>query len=313
MTESVRIINYKNRNLYLRTFLPEGAPKAILQLNHGLAEHGERYRDFAVYLTQHGYGIYVHDHPGHGKTAENAENAGHLPWKTGWNLMLNCINQINKTIRNDFPQIPVFIMGHSMGSLLARHYNISYPMYFSGMIISGTTNPGIINLQFNLLLIKLLKLFSSTTKKIKWLNNKFYSDFNKTIKNPNTRYDWLSNDTDQVNRYNNDPMCGFDLSLGFYKTLLIGSIRMLSAEKNIKIRKSFPILIFSGKQDPVGNFGKDPLILQKKFLKQGYMNAELLLTDGRHELLNETDKEKNFSIIVKWMSVQLSRKTNIGI
>jgi alpha-beta hydrolase superfamily lysophospholipase len=313
MTESVRIINYKNRNLYLRIFLPEESPRAILQLNHGLAEHGERYRDFAVYLTQHGYGIYVHDHPGHGKTAENTENTGHLPWKTGWNLMLNCINQINKIIRKDFPQTPVFIMGHSMGSLLARHYNLSYPMYFSGMIISGTTNPGIISLQYNILLIKLLKLFSRTTKKIKWLNNKFYSDFNRNIKTPNTRYDWLSNDSDQVNRYINDPLCGFDLSLGFYKNLLIGSIRMLSAEKNIKIRKSFPVLIFSGKQDPVGNHGKDPLILHKKFLKQGYMNAELVLPDGRHELLNETDKENNFSIIEKWMSAQLSRKTNIGI
>jgi alpha-beta hydrolase superfamily lysophospholipase len=313
MIESNRIISFKKREVFLRIFLPEDTPKAILQLNHGLAEHSERYKEFAMYLTRNGYGLYIHDHPGHGNTVGKDDIPGHLPWKTGWNLMLNCINQINKIIRKDFPQTPVFIMGHSMGSLLTRHYNLSYPMYFNGMIISGTTEPPFLTLYTNLLTIRAISFFVNSIKKVKWLNKKFYGDYNRGLKNTRTGFDWLTTDPEQVNKYISDPLCGFDLSLGFFKNLLSGSIRLLRAENNIKIRKNFPTLIVSGKNDPVGRFGKYPAAMYKKYLKQGYLNTELILADGRHELINEKEREKNFRLIESWMAKHFNKKDGSAI
>jgi alpha-beta hydrolase superfamily lysophospholipase len=308
MIETTRVLNIKNRKIFLRIYLPQNTPRAIVQVNHGLAEHSERYSDFALFLCQKGYAVYIHDHPGHGKSVAEGEIPGHLPWRTGWNLMLSCINQINKSIRKEYPQTPVFILGHSMGSLLTRHYNSSFPMYFNGMILSGTTNPDTSRLNLQWFVIKSLSLIHKPSKKIKWLNRKFYNSFNHSIKKPRTRFDWLSTDNSQVDKYIQDPYCGIDLSLGFFKNLLLGTLRLLRAESTLKFRKNFPVLILSGKDDSVGNNGQDPRSLHKKYLRQGYMNAELMLPAGRHELLNEVNKEQNYQIIDTWMKKYLPLK-----
>ncbi len=309
MLESTKYINFKNRNIFLRVFLPENPIRAIVQINHGLAEHGGRYREFAMHLCQQGFGVYIHDHPGHGKSiGQDPLQAGHLPWKTGWNLMLNCINQVNKIIRKDYPQTPVFLMGHSMGSLLSRQYNTTYPMYFNGMILSGTTHPSIWKLYLNLLVTRLLSLFIPSSQKLLWLNNKFYNSYNKRNKNPETQFDWLCSDPVQVEKYIADPLCGMNLSISFFKNLLQGSLRMRIAERNLKLRKSFSTCIISGKNDPVGNFGKDPERLYVNYSKQGYINTKLVLLDGKHELLNESNKEKTFKIISDWIMDHLPQK-----
>lgn len=299
--------NIKNHNVFITTFLPENTPvRAIVQINHGMAEHSQRYFEFAQYLCNNGFGVYLHDHPAHGQTSD-ADKLGHLNWNKGWDNMLDVIHNINKTIRKAHPNVPVFLFGHSMGSLLARYYNAAYPMYFKGMIISGTTNPASSSLEATLLLVKFLHYFKNETHKSKWLNKVFYGKLSAGLKGPRTEFDWLSTDANEVEKYKNDPMCGFSVSLGFLKSLLRGSLQMLKVEKQLKYRKNFATLIISGNQDTAGNFGNDPKAIQQKYIEQGYFNTHLFLLDGRHELLNETEpiKNKTYEKILSWMDEKL--------
>lgn len=307
MTEKSKINRIKSYDVFQTIFLPEKSIRAIVQINHGLAEHSLRYYDFARYLCQQGFAVYLHDHPAHGKTAEEEEQRGHLPWKSGWDDLLNVTHGINKSIRKSHPGLPVFLMGHSMGSLLARYYNCTYPMYFKGMILSGTGNPDIVALKSFLALVKTIKIFKSDDFKSKWVNNLFYKNFNTSIKDSKTSFDWLSSDEHEVEKYIQDPLCGFDLSLGFLKNLLQGSLQMLKAEKQLKFRKNFATLIISGENDPVGNFGKGPKALQQKYVRQGFFNTHLNLLEGRHELLNEQTpvRQQTFQAIETWMQEKL--------
>ncbi len=311
MQEKEKTIKIKGYSVYTLVYEPNEAPKAVIQINHGLAEHCFRYKTFAEFLCSKGYTVFLHDHPGHGKTTrDNKDIKGHLPWRNGWDVMLDVIHSINKTIRKSYPGVPVFLFGHSMGSLLSRYYNATYPMYFKGMIISGTGNPPIPTLSSALMLVRTLKIFNSNTHKSKWFNKYFYSKFNKSLKNPQTDFDWLSSDPEEVGKYLNDPLCGFELTLGFYKNLLQGSLQMLKTEKNLRFRKNFATLIISGKQDPVGDSGKGPQNLQKKYLDQGFYNTHLELIEGRHELLNERAeiKEKAYAILDQWIDGKLKGK-----
>ncbi len=288
MKESTFFIQFKNYRIFVNTFLPEQAPKAIIQVNHGLAEHSGRYQEFARFLCQRGYAVYLHDHPGHGQSVLPEQQHGCLPWKDGWDIMLGVIHSINKTIRKAHPQTPVFLMGHSMGSLLARYYNATFPMYFKGMIISGTTNPdpGLLKIYLNV--VRSMKIFNNEDFRSPWFNQTFYRSFNKKISSPATPFDWLSSNPEHVQKYINDPLCGFPLSLGFYKNLFRGTLQMLKAEKNLRFRKNFSILIISGKEDPTGQFGKDPAAMLQKYIRQGFFRTQIILLDGRHELLNES-------------------------
>lgn len=306
MIETTKQLKCDSGSLFLRIFLPETKIKAIVQINHGLAEHSGRYLDFARYLCTMDYGVYIHDLPGHGETASEIRKLGVFPWKKGWDSMLNSIHAVNKSIRKKYPDTPVFIMGHSMGSLLTRHYNATYPMYFKGMILSGTSDPQITTLKISRLIIKTIKLFYRASHKSKWVNQYFYSHFNKTFDKQDTYMNWLSSDKEAVARYNDDPYCGFDLSLAFYKNLFEGSLQLLRVEQRLKFRKNFSTLIISGQQDAVGDFGQGPKTLHKKMKDQGFLNTTLMLVPGRHELLHETNSQDAYEAIAKWMNDRIS-------
>ncbi len=307
MIENSKYITIKRHNVFLTIFMPLSAPIAIVQINHGLAEHSQRYFEFARYLCQKGFGVYVHDHPGHGKSALMPNQMGHASWKTGWDNLLEVIHGINKTIRKAHPSVPVFLLGHSMGSLLSRYYNATYPMYFKGMIISGTANPDSMELKASLAIVRILRLFYGEYYKSDWMNNYFYRNYNQKLSKTRTHFDWLSSNPDEVDKYIDDPLCGLGLTLGFYKSLLQGSLQMLKTEKNLRIRKNFSTLIISGKKDPVGNFGKGPKAMRQKYMEQGYFNTYITLLEGRHELLNEMPeiKRQAFEAIANWIDDKL--------
>ncbi len=302
-----KTIKEQGFQIFVNIYLPEKPPKAIVQINHGVAEHSKRYNDFAEFLCSKGYAVYTHDHPAHGQSLMPDNQPGHLPWQNGWDLMLNVIHSINKNIRKKHPQLPVFILGHSMGSLLTRYYNATYPMYFKGMVLSGTTEPNPVTLKSALFFIRLNRLLRKQEYRNKLLNDAFFKGFNRSIPNPKTDFDWLSTNPAEVEKYVNDPLCGFPLSLGFLKNVFQGSLQMLKAEKNLRFRKNFSTLIISGKDDPVGNFGKHPKSVEQKYIQQGFYRTRINLLDGRHELLNETDeiKTKTYRIIENFMESKL--------
>ena len=181
-------------------------------------------------------------------------------------------------------------------------------MKISGMILSGSGDPDIFSLKSFLALVKAMYFVKPDHFKSKWVNTQFYKKFNISIKNSKTTFDWLSSDEAEVEKYINDPLCGFDLSLGFFKNLLQGSLQMLKSEKQLRFRKNFATLIISGTEDPVGNFGKGPKALQQKYVQQGFFNTHLKLLEGRHELLNEKPeiRQQTYKTIEDWIDGKLS-------
>ncbi|MFP4288547.1 MAG: alpha/beta fold hydrolase [Bacteroidales bacterium] len=275
------------QKIFLRTLLPDTTPRAIIQINHGMAEHSDRYLQFSDILVKNGFGVYLHDHPGHGKFISNKNELGIIPEKKGWDHMLNTIESIHEVIKKEHMGTPLIMMGHSMGSLLTRHYLAGQYSPPDGVIISGTNFPDPVLLRAGMLLVKGFRFFYPANHKSKRLNQFFYSNFNKKIPNAKTPFDWLSSNPKEVSKYKNDPFCGFDMPLGFYHNLFKGSLQLFRAEKNLKLETNTHYLIISGKDDPVGDFGNDPQKLYNLLKKQNGKQLQLVLLDGRHELLNE--------------------------
>jgi len=275
------------QRIFLRTLLPDTTPKAIIQINHGMAEHSDRYLQFADILVKKGFGIYLHDHPGHGRSVSNQKEMGIIPEKKGWDHMLKVIGSIHEIIKTEHLSIPLIMMGHSMGSLLTRHYITRQSSPPKGVIISGTNFPDPVLLRAGMLLLKGFRFFYPADHKSKKLNQFFYRNFNKKIPHAETPFDWLSSNPKEVAKYKDDPFCGFDMSLGFYHSLFQGSLKLFRAEKNLNLETNFHYLITSGKDDPVGDFGNDPQKLYSLMKKHNGNQTHLMLIKGRHELLNE--------------------------
>lgn len=291
---------------FVRSYLPSsGKAKGILQISHGMAEHSGRYHELGEFMAQNGYGVFVADHPGHGQTAGNTERLGHVPNHNGWELMLENMRALYTHIRQNLPEAPVFLLGHSMGSVLAQHFTTIYPVYTQGLILSGTFDTPRLLLWLSHQFIRLQILFRGSQYKSKWFNGFFYFNFNRHFNPKPTNYEWISSDRSEVDQYVADPLCGFPCTNAFFNNLFRGIRENNKTSKNLKYRKTLPILIFGGQDDPVGNFGKDAVKIHSKFLKQRFQNLKVKNFQGRHEMFHETEKEMVFYFLLNWMDEHL--------
>ncbi len=304
--ETFVLENNKGLKFFVRSFLPSSQkPKGVLQIFHGMAEHGGRYAEFASFLANNGFATYIADHPGHGLTAPSKKNLGVLEGKKGWNLMLKNQLKLLTHIRSKHTNTHVFLMGHSMGSILARHFTSIYPLYFKGLILSGPTETPKFQLKLGQALSSVLSSLFPDHQKIKWFNKHFYNNFNRHFKSPQTMFEWISSKREEVDEYVSDPLCGFDCSVGFYRNLFWGIKEMQKNNRNLTFRKSLPILIFAGDQDPVGHFGKDAVQIHASYYKQSFHKLSIKVFNGRHEMLREENKQEVFEYILKWLDERI--------
>ncbi len=298
-----------NQRFYVQSILPEkNKTKGIVVIIPGMAEHAGRYRDFACFLTKNGFGVYACDHPGQGQTAGSPDRTGFIEGHRGWQIMLENVRALYTFIRKNRPEIPVFVFGHSMGSILARHFTALYPVYIQGLVLSGSFMMGALPLTLALTLIRLKILFEGSKKKSRCFNKLFYWNFNRHFKARPTLFEWISSSRKEVDQYVSDPFCGFEYSNGFYRHLLKGIAATKRAEHLLTYRKSLPVLIMSGKEDPVGRFGKDAVKLHKKYFDQNFQNLSLKIFSGRHELLHEQNKEAVYDYLLEWFEDSLGVK-----
>ena len=291
---------------FVKSYLPSsGKPKVILQILYGMAEHHGRYHELALFLAESGYGVFINDHPGHGQTAGNLERLGFIPDSRGWEIMLENARTLYTHIKKNQPEVPVFLLGHSMGSILARHFIAVYPVYIQGLVLSGTFEmPGGL-LKALGLVVRTQKLFYGPNKVSKWFNKIFFLSFNRHFKPRPTPFEWISSSREEVDEYARDPYCGFDCSVAFYNNLAKGITAMKKAHHNLKYRKTLPLLIMGGQDDPVGHFGKDAMKIHREFYKQRFQNLKVKIFRGRHEMFHETEKEKVFMYLLEWMNEHL--------
>jgi len=289
-----------------RICTPEGDPRAIVQIVHGIAEHVERYDDFMSFLASNGFVVIAEDHLGHGKSVNSPEETGFFAENDGWQRVLDDIDHARTYITGLYPGIPYVLFGHSMGSFLTRTYIIKNPDKYDAVIISGTGMQASAMVSSGCLMADAFtKLFGP--KKIgTTLNNIAFGAYCKDLPSPETPFDWLSRDKEQVKKYIDDPMCGFVPTVSLFRDMMHG-IKFISDKKNIALmNKEKPVYFMSGSMDPVGENGKGVNRAYKAFCDAGLHDVYLkLYPEGRHEMLNEINKDRVYDDILNWINSKI--------
>ena len=293
--------NGKNKIL-ARICTPDKPPKAVVQIAHGIAEHISRYDPFMFFLAENGYVAVGNDHLGHGLSAENEDGLGIFYTQNGWTYAVDDMKALRDQVRQEFHDIPYIFFGHSMGSFLTRTYLIRYPDQYDAAILSGTgqQSPALINAGF--FAANLLTLLRGPGADGKLLNDMAFGSYCKKIDNPRTPFDWLSTNEENVDRYIADPLCGFVAKCSMYRDMM-GGLKFLTKQSNIdKMNKDAPIYFMSGAEDPVGDYGAGVEKAYRAFCDAGLHDVTMkLYPGGRHEMLNETNREEVMQDILAWL------------
>ena len=294
------------REIYLNKWLPEGACQAAVVLLHGMAEHSGRYSAFAQYLNEAGVALYCHDQRGHGLTGQAAGDLGHLTPHWGWHMMVDdCLRviQLAKAERH----VPVYLMGHSMGSFLARVLTQQNPQIMEGLILSGTGSNPPAMVKFGRQSAAMMCRLQGAEHPSPLLQNITFGSFNRQFKNHKTAYDWLCRDENVIQSYMDDGFCGLTCTNGFYYELYDVNLTANQLDNDSCLPKTLPVLIFSGDQDPVGDMGEGVRKVCANYRAVGLQDVTCrLYPGGRHEMLNELNKAEVYADVRQWLLKHLA-------
>jgi alpha-beta hydrolase superfamily lysophospholipase len=288
-------------------WLPDGPPKSIIQIFHGLGEHHERYDRFAQLATARGFGVVAHDHRGHGG---NADELGHIADKDGWRLFVDDSLRMNDRIREEYPDVPIILLGHSMGSFIAQYFTMHHGDRLSALVLSGSTWPNKRQLIFGRALALLESWRLGARGKSKILFQLGFGNFNKPFEPTRTPLDWLSSDESEVDAYIADPLCGGPYSCRLWLDLM-GGISSIASDNDLeRIRSDLPILLTGGGDDPLGgDAGIADLAMH--YAQTGHTKLGVrVYPGGRHEMLNETNRDEFSADVLSWIEKQLPAITN---
>ncbi|AQY50970.1 hydrolase [Listeria weihenstephanensis FSL R9-0317] len=304
MHTELKIETHDQSPLHVHIWEEVQKPVGIVQIVHGMAEHGARYADFAHYLNGQGFIVIADDHRGFGKSAKDASMLGHLAFPDGFEAMVADEEVVAAFIKERHPNLPHFIFGHSMGSFITRVLITRYKVGAAVLAGSGLQPDPI--LKAGLFYAK-LRAKNHETKRSAILHKASFYGFNREFASEKHPFSWLSRDKAVHKTYTEDPFCGQVVgSLGFYHSLLFGIEKSQNIETIEKTPKDVPLLLISGSKDPVGHFGKDVPKLAVKYEKAGVGDVTLkIYEDARHELTNEINKEQVFEDVVSWYKKQL--------
>jgi alpha-beta hydrolase superfamily lysophospholipase len=278
--------------IFVRKWVPPQGikPKAVVQIAHGGAEHSLRYERVAKFLNRAGYIVYANDHRGHWKTAVTMENAG-FAGQDGWNGIIKDAKQLTDIIKKENPGLPVFLFGHSMGSLIAQHYIQRWGSGLKGVVLCGSS--GEIT-DLDLIISKL---------EAKPRNEHQRPAGPRTLQ----QFDWLTRDKDEVQKYINDPWCGFTFTRGFVVDMFRARREGWKPENEARIPKDLPIYVISGDLDPVaGENAASVRALVDRYQSLGNRYIMLKIYNGaHHELLNETNRDEVQRNLLAWFNEHL--------
>ena len=291
----------KNR-LHGFVWLPEGEPEAVLQITHGMAEYIDRYDAFATYLAENGWAVIGHDHLGHGQSVPSESELGFFAAEDGDRIVIDDIHLVTKEAAKRFPGKKIFLLGHSMGSFMARRYLAVYSRDLAGAIIMGTGNIPAAVAGLGVFCSKVSVLFHKDHYRSRFLTGLALGSNNKPFKPNRTEVDWLSRNNENVDRYVADPLCGFMFTNAAFRDFFTVMKKIAKEEGFDTIRREIPLLITSGELDPVG--GKAACTAVKaRYDALGFRDVTLkLYPEDRHEILNELDRDQVFANILSWLN-----------
>ena len=286
---------------------PEEAPRGVLLLSHGLSEHILRYEHFAEFLTGQGFAAVGHDHLGHGTSV--AEGAPRLYFgpRGSWSWVVQDLYTRRTLAGQRFPGVPVFLLGHSMGSFLARTYLIRYPGTVTGAILMGTGQmaPAVVAGGRVIAAEEARRVGEDHPSPL--VTRLSFETYNRRFAPNRTDFDWLAANAESVDRYLEDPLCGGETTIGLFREILYG-IDFIARRENLKkMNLNTPVIFLSGQEDPVGDMGKGVRRAYESFRRAGVRDVEMKLYPGlRHEILNEARRGDVYRDILKWMERVLS-------
>jgi alpha-beta hydrolase superfamily lysophospholipase len=287
--------------IYARSFLPDDKSKvsAVFQIAHGMAEHGGRYDEFALFLAERGFAVYVIDHAGHGRSCA-PEDWGYFGERDGWNGLVADSKLLTDIARNENVDKPVIFFGHSMGSFVARLYAERYGAELAGAIFCGTSgaNPAA---GVGIALAGLVAKLRGSRRRSNLLDTMAFGAYNKRINNVRTKFDWLSVREANVDEYIADPACGFLFTAAGFRDVFTLLSKANSAQWYANLPKQLPILLIAGEQDPVGLYGKGVRQVEAQLREAGQAEVECkLYPTGRHEIHNEALRGEVYDDIFAW-------------
>jgi len=296
-------ISSDGKAIAVSRWLPEDKPKAILLVAHGMAEHSARYGNLAEALASDGWAVYAPDHRGHGRTSGPGER-GWLAERDGFARIRDDLHEISRDAASEHEGVPLFLLGHSMGSVLAETYLAAYGRELSGCVLSGVVAPPPrLASAFGLMVAAVGSALKGQRSPSKFLHGMSFASNNKDFQPSRTSSDWLSRDPDEVDKYIADPLCGFVCSFGFYRDFLSALRRLYGPSSLLAgLPKHLPVLIVAGAEDPVGGASGFVPILADRLKAAGLDSVDTRIYPGaRHEVLNETNRAEVIRDIAEWL------------
>lgn len=287
---------FDNLMLEVAVSEPKGMPKAIVQFSHGMCEHKERYFEFMNYLNDNGYVCVIHDHRGHGASVINEGEFGNF-YTEDISAIIDDMHAVTEYIKNNYPNLPLYIFSHSMGTLVARNYMKKYEKEIDKIVLCGPpTHNG--NASFGLFLSKILKPFYKEQAPNNLLNNGTFIGYNEKNAEPNS---WITENKDNVRAYNEDELCGFVFTTNGFINLFKLQLSAFDSDDWEVYNKRLPIFVIAGENDPVIQ-SKKKFNALVDFLKElGYANiSKKLYRNNRHEILNEKNKAEIYKDILNF-------------
>ena len=292
------------RSLLARRWLPEGRPRAVVQIAHGLSEHSARYVRLAAALNAAGYAVYANDHRGHGPKAAPAD-LGHFADDGGWGKVVGDFWTMNRLIAKEQPGVPIIFLGHSLGSFLGQGFVAEHSDALAGAVYSGSSGkpPAIATL--GRLIARAERLRLGKRGKSQLLGQMWFGAYNKPFAPARTEFDWLTRDEKEVDAYVADPYCGFPFSTQLAIDVLDALPSLTSPQSLARIRKDLPIYVFSGERDPVGANIQGLIDALKG---AGFTRLTARIYPGaRHETLNETNREEVTRDLIDWLDAVVGK------
>lgn len=283
----------------------------VLQIIHGMVEHIDRYDAFARYMCAHGFVVAGEDHLGHGYSVKSDEELGMFAKKNGSEYVIADNYRLKKHMEREFEGVPYFVLGHSMGSFIARVFMARHSEELDGVIIMGTGNQPVIATTFGKGLAGIIAAVKGHDYRSQLINNIAFGAYNKRFQPSRTPYDWLTKDEAIVDEYKQNKLCTYIFTVSGYKDLFTWIHDSGKVEILRKTRTDLPVFVVSGAQDPVGGFGRGVKTVYEKLKEADLEDVTLeLYENDRHEILNETDRAMVYEDILKWIISKMPSDNN---
>ena len=295
-------------DIFVRKCVPDGEARGVVQIAHGIAEHSGRYVEFMRILAENGFVVVANDHLGHGQSAKTEDEKGFFAASDGWKYVVWDMVKLHDLMAAEYPGLPYIMFGHSMGSFLTRNYLIDYPDKYDLAILSGTGQQSPLLVNAGLLMGNALVKANGAKGDGQKLNDIAFGSYLARIPDAKTPFDWLSRDGAEVAKYINDPMCGFVCKISLYRDMMQGIKYITKSAHIAKMDKDKPVYFMSGAADPVGDYGVGVDRAYKAFCRAGLKDVFMrLYPDGRHEMLNELNREMVYIDILEWLNEKLAK------